>query len=235
VPYDFVVEKPAVGAPTDIRIPFTQFKALNLPGTPAVVSGDRTTMIYIFAEAVESGLYLNALSLVELRAPEGLGTPVRTAAGLQLGGAASGAWKPVFDGQSLRGFVADIENAWQVRDGHLVHDNSIDNAAQTEEEFGDGEIRFRFELKGVSHFWAAVRQDAKGGSVRTRLDENETAALPEGEHELLFSCRGDKVTIALDGKPRPVEDNGHSRTGRIQFNSFGGSFRIRSLDYREVR
>jgi hypothetical protein len=236
LPYDVVLEKPAVGVPTEIRIPFSQFRALSQPGTPAVVPGDRTTMIYVFSEAVDSGLRLDALSLVELRAPDGPGTPVRGAGGAPpAGAAAAGSWKPVFNGQSLRGFVADIDNAWHVQAGCLVHDNGVDNAAQTEEEFGDGEIRFRFEAKGVSHFWVAVRQDGKGGSAGTRLDENETAALADGEHELLFSCRRDKVSITLDGKPRTVEENGHPRSGRIQFNSFGGSFRIRSLDYRELR
>jgi hypothetical protein len=70
VPYDFVVEKPAVGVLTEIRIPFTQFKAINLPGTPAVAPGDLTRNIYVFGEAVDCGLSLNALSLVEIRAAE---------------------------------------------------------------------------------------------------------------------------------------------------------------------
>jgi hypothetical protein len=235
VAHDVVLEKPAVGVPTEIRIPFTQFRALNQPGTPAVAPGDRTTMIYIFGDAVDCGLRLDALSLVEIRAPEGRGNPVRTSLDVQQRGAAGDPWKPIFDGRSLRGFVTGIEDAWHVQDGRFVHDNPVDNAAQTQEEFGDGDIRFRFEIKAVRSLWVAVRQDGKGGSFCIRLEGSEIAALQGGEHELLFSCRGDKVTAVFDGKARPVEGAGNPRTGRIQFNSFDGSFRIRSLEYRESR
>jgi hypothetical protein len=70
VPHEVVLEHPTVGVATEIRIPFSQFKAFCRPGTPAVVPGDQTTMIHIFGEAIDCGLRLDALSLVELRPPE---------------------------------------------------------------------------------------------------------------------------------------------------------------------
>jgi hypothetical protein len=70
VPHDVLVEHPAVGVATEIRIPFSEFRAINQPGTPAVAPGDQTTMIYIFGEAIDCGLRLDALSLVEIRPPE---------------------------------------------------------------------------------------------------------------------------------------------------------------------
>jgi hypothetical protein len=70
VPHDVIVEHPAVGVATEIRIPFSDFKAIHQPGTPAVAPGDQTATIYIFGEAIDCGLRLDALSLVEIRLPE---------------------------------------------------------------------------------------------------------------------------------------------------------------------
>jgi hypothetical protein len=69
VPCDFVVENPAVGVPTDIRIPISRVKSIYQSGSPAAVPGDQTRMICIFGEAIDCGLRLDTLSLVELRSP----------------------------------------------------------------------------------------------------------------------------------------------------------------------
>jgi hypothetical protein len=226
VPCDFVIENPAVDVATEVRIPCTEFRASYLPGTPAVVPGDKTPCIYIFGEAPECGLRVDALSLVEIRL-------FATGSPAQAGG--SSAWKPIFDGQSLQAFSQGIENAWRVQNGVLVHDNGVDNACQTANDFGDGDIRFRFELKGVGKISFTVRQDGTGGAYALLIDGGEIAGLQGGDHELIFSCRGDSVTATLDGKPRPVERRGRPRSGRIQFNAFEGIYRLKALDYREAK
>jgi len=130
--------------------------------------------------------------------------------------------------------VQDARNDWPVKDGYLTNRQGVDNAAQTKEEFGDGEVRIRFEARGNSALWFNIRQQgATGYSV-------DLKAIPDlqnqKEHELLFTLRGPSVTAAVDGKPIPVTPNGTPLKGMLQFNcSVDGTLRIKSLEYRELK
>jgi hypothetical protein len=67
IPCDVSVPAPVVGTPTEVRIPFSDFKpAYGGPG-PNLAPGEQTTMIYIFSIKPDSGLRLDALSLIEIR------------------------------------------------------------------------------------------------------------------------------------------------------------------------
>jgi len=50
----------------------------------------------------------------------------------------------------------------------------------------------------------------------------------------VFRCVGEVVTATLDGEEVFVEVEGQSRSGRIQFTGTGKSFRILSLETREL-
>jgi hypothetical protein len=141
-------------------------------------------------------------------------------------------WRKVFDGQTLKAFSSLVANAWRVENGELVHDNAVDNAAITQEDFGDGELRFRFEVKGVQFLWFRFRVSGKG-SYYVEFRNQDVQALEGAEHELLFACRQGTVSATLDGKPVPARADGlPSSAGKVQFNTVGGSLRIKAMDVR---
>jgi hypothetical protein len=150
----------------------------------------------------------------------------------ELAAALEAPWRPIFDGRTLGAFPPGLDNAWRVEDGYLIHDNSVDNAAITRENFGDGDIRVRFEVRGASRVSFRFRLDGKGHCY-IELVGTTLASLGEGEHELLLSSRDDTASAALDGKALPLAKVGQSRAGMIQFNSIGGSLRIKSMEFRK--
>jgi hypothetical protein len=143
-------------------------------------------------------------------------------------------WRPIFDGRTLRGFVSGLDNSWRVEDGVLIHDNTVDNAALTQEHLGDGEIRIRFEVRGSSRLAFRFRLESKG-HYAVEWASPATAALEGREHELLFSGRNDTASATLDGIAQPIVKFGQPGDGMIQFNTSGGSLRIKSLEFRPVR
>jgi hypothetical protein len=139
-------------------------------------------------------------------------------------------WKPVFDGKTLEFLQRSSRSGWEVRDGALVP--AVSNAGQTTAEFGDGEVRIRFEAKEVNVVYFMIR---KAGSEGTVAKWNTSAFRPyEGKPcELLFTCRGDSVTASLNGQSVPVEATGSPRKGILQFNAQAKLFRILSIESRE--
>jgi hypothetical protein len=138
-------------------------------------------------------------------------------------------WRPLFDGTSLS-VLRGGEGSWKAETGALVYIPGTDDAAQTREDFGDGEMRIRFEVKDASIVWFNLRQGAASGySVGW---ENEIKSLEGKPHELIFTAKGDQVTATLDGKPIPVSCNGPSKSGPLQFNAKGKLCRILSIDVR---
>jgi hypothetical protein len=65
MPMDVQVPNPVVGAPTEIRIPFADFKPAYAQA-PALAAGETARMFYIFGSP-GCGLRLDSFSLVELR------------------------------------------------------------------------------------------------------------------------------------------------------------------------
>jgi hypothetical protein len=144
-------------------------------------------------------------------------------------------WRPIFDGKTPNFLVREAQNFWLVQDGALIRDLSKgDQAAQTNTDFEDGVFRFRFTIQNGSNVYFAVRQ-AGGGQTRVIFYKPELDALPSGIHEVLITCRGTDVSATLDGNPVKVTVEGkpHPR-GRIQFNSAGGTFRLLSVDMRDL-
>jgi hypothetical protein len=66
-PFDVDIPSPVVGTPTEVRLPFSQFKRPFMKDPPSVVPGDTTQMIYVSGADPGCGLRIDALSLVEIR------------------------------------------------------------------------------------------------------------------------------------------------------------------------
>jgi serine/threonine-protein kinase len=137
-------------------------------------------------------------------------------------------WAPVFDGRTtdcLRNTLG-----WKVDRGTLVNDSTGLNSAQTRFEFENGDLKVRFEGKGGESLFFRVRQNEKG-ATGVFFDAVACRALEGRPHEILFSCRGDAVTVSLDGKPVAPTETQPSRSGCLQFNTTG-ALRVFSIEYR---
>lgn len=145
------------------------------------------------------------------------------------------AWRPLFDGRTLDGFPSLIASAWRVENGALVHDNAVDNAAKIVKPYGDGDLRFRFEVQGAHKLSFTFGLEGQNRGQVVLFGQDEIKPLEGGLRELIIFCRGDASTAAIDGKPVHLQIHGHPRTGVIQFNSNGGCIRIKSIDFREAK
>lgn len=150
----------------------------------------------------------------------------------ELDAALETAWRPIFDGRSTACLSSHCKD-WMVENGALVRPSGSD-AGQSREDFGDGEIRFRFASRNCTHVWFGVRQ---GEGIR-KADFNLTDlnAMGPGPHELVFLCRGEDVTATLNGKPITLQHQGKkSLKGRLQFNFSQGTFQVLGIDHRPLK
>lgn len=141
-------------------------------------------------------------------------------------------WRAIFDGRSLDWMAQQSRSAWEVADGAICLKPGVNNAAQSKDDFEDGEFRIRFETWGAQRVWFAFRQGGEG-FYRIDWQSQAAAALAGGTRELLVALRGDEVTARLDGAPVPVEPHGRPRRGRLQFNATAEGFRILSVEFRQ--
>jgi hypothetical protein len=142
------------------------------------------------------------------------------------------AWKPLFDGKTKESVLRAEAQGWKVEDGALVVIPGIDDAAQTKENFSDGEVRIRFEATGLSKFWFNLRQGGASGVGYAVSMEGDLKNLEGKPHDLIFKARGDQVTASLDGTPVTVAVLGATPSGCLQFNATAKRFAILSLDFR---
>ena len=142
-------------------------------------------------------------------------------------------WVPLFDGKSTEFLASSSISHWKFEEGALVHAGvkADPEPGQTKEKFGEGEYRLRVSLKGeVQNFWFTVLDVFQASFYRTAV-----VAMGEGEHEVVFTCRGGQASATLDGQPTQVRVLGAvPPRGRIKWNSHGGSVRFLSLDYRPL-
>jgi len=138
-------------------------------------------------------------------------------------------WRPLFDG-STTSCLRGNSTGWKVENGALAYIPGTNDAAQTREDFGEGELRIRFEVKDAERLWFLFRQGS-GGGYSISFD-NATKPLEGKPHDLIFVAKGEQVTATLDGKPIPVNFQGAASSGCLQFNAAGKMCRILSLDVR---
>jgi hypothetical protein len=143
-------------------------------------------------------------------------------------------WKPIFDGKTAGCINSTCLNAWQAKDGAIANVPGVDNAGQTRDETGDGDLRIRFESRGNSSLWFTVRQSGANGYSVDLRQLGDLMNLKE--HELVFIMRGTMVTATVDDKPVRVDTRAASARGVMQFNcSTDGSLRIRAIDFRDPK
>jgi hypothetical protein len=179
----------------------------------------------------EARFYSRALTTAEVEAIYRLATPAPGAKAP----ADARPWRPVFDGKTMSAINPACFNGWKVKDGLLCNVTGVDNAAQTSEEFGDGELRIRLESRGNSTLWFIIRQVGPSGC---RLDLTQLGdQMNKGDHEVIFTCRGASITATVDGKPARVDPVGTiPAKGVIQFNcNTEGALRIRSMEFRDPK
>ncbi|HEV3029900.1 MAG TPA: hypothetical protein VG457_20140 [Planctomycetota bacterium] len=142
------------------------------------------------------------------------------------------AWKPLFDGKSKESVLNGDAPGWKIEDGKLLGVTGINDAAQTRENFTDGQVRVRFEGQDLERLWFKLRQGGAAGVGYAINMDGDLKFLDGKPHELIFTARGDKVTATLDGKQTPVLVEGPATSGCLQFNGTGKRLAILSIDFR---
>lgn len=146
------------------------------------------------------------------------------------------AWTPIFDGKSASFLSGPSASFWKIEDGMLtqVAGQTDSQSGQSKDAYGDAEFRVRLFLQSAGQFYIAFRQTGEG-SCRVNIDGPNISKLGNGDHELIFVCRGAQYTATIDGAAVPVGVLGKvAPKGRIQFNSRDGKFGIRSIEYRPL-
>lgn len=198
---------------------------LSLAGAPAADLAPLRGMPLKSIDLRDSGV-VDLAPLGEFKSLETINEqPAREA--LKGGGAP---WRPLFDGRSAD-CLRDTES-WRFEDGALVNVPGARDAAQTRHEFGDGELRIRFEPLGLDGLFFKARQSAEGG-YSLFFDKALLKSLEGRVHEAVFTCRGDQVTATLDGRPMPLGEVKRTRSGCLQFMVQGKSLRITAIDVRD--
>jgi serine/threonine protein kinase len=140
-------------------------------------------------------------------------------------------WTPIFDGRTLD--CLRKASGWKIDKGMIASDSSEQNAAQTNFEFDNGDLRIRFEVRGVDSCAFRARQ-SDAGACSLFFDGVQSRQLEGKPHELVFSCRGIQVTATLDGKALALTEVKPVRSGCLQFNATSGILRIAAIDFRAV-
>jgi hypothetical protein len=127
-----------------------------------------------------------------------------------------------------------VNSAFRMENGVLVKFGAADDAARSDREFGDVEIRIRFEHTASGFLFFAVRQGAEG-SYSVGWGRGSLEKMAGKEHEIVFVCKGDSVTGTLDGQPLELDRRGQPKSGALQFNILEAALRIKSIETREPK
>src|SRR5262245_25429410 len=81
--------------------------------------------------------------------------------------------KPLFDGETTKGWEGDTEHTWRVKDGAIVGGSLTEKVPQneflsTEKEYGDFELKVKFKLLGD----ASKTFVNSGVQIRSQREEN---------------------------------------------------------------
>jgi hypothetical protein len=143
----------------------------------------------------------------------------------------SGAWRPLFDGRTTDFVLPEGAAGWKVEGGALVPLATAASAIKSREEFGDVDLRFRFEFAESSYlvFWG---RQGPAGALGVEWDRSRLEALRGAPHEILLRLRGETATVTLDGLPASGSSRGRILKGPIQIVVVGKGYRITAVDVR---
>lgn len=139
-------------------------------------------------------------------------------------------WREVFHGRSLE-CLQEGGKGWNLEDGAIVNVEGQEVAGRTKEEYTDGELRIRFESKGLEELYFKIRQ-GHGGGYAWDITGQRLRTLGDGPHELVFTAKGAEVTATLDEHAVKLSIEGPAAKGCLQFIPRGGTLRILSIDAR---
>jgi hypothetical protein len=143
------------------------------------------------------------------------------------------AWRPLLDTGNLDGLLGRGNNLWKSENGVIV--NTAPGSLQSQQEFEDGELRVRFEVKDAQYFQVVARQSDTPGYI-LGFDKGNMAQVDGKVNEIIFTMRGDAVSATVNGRPMDfkVEGNSRPRKGRLQCYASSGTFKILSVDLGEL-
>jgi hypothetical protein len=140
-------------------------------------------------------------------------------------------WRAIADGRTLDCLTMGGQGAWRIENGAICNVPGQDSAAQSAGDFGDGEMRFRFESTTADFLNFCVRQ---GGAGQASVELSKNPGLAGKTHELVFRCRGTDISATLDAQSLRVSVSGRPVKGRFQFNIVGGRLQVLGIDFREL-
>ncbi|MGD0088457.1 MAG: SUMF1/EgtB/PvdO family nonheme iron enzyme [Planctomycetota bacterium] len=151
--------------------------------------------------------------------------------------AATGAdrpWKPIFDGKTLDCLSDNRKGTWRVENGAIV--NASGNAScMTKTQFGDGEVRVRFEAADCTYMNIITFAGGAGIHLEGTLNKPHLQALAGRQQELLVLRRGTDVSASVNGEALKFKVLGPpSSQASIQFYVADGTLRLQSIEYREL-
>lgn len=133
---------------------------------------------------------------------------------------ANGEWRPLFDGQSLDGWVERGEATWQVDDGSLTPASPGPGFLATAESFGDFNLRLEFWTDTIVNGGVFLRLPAEGevtqdnaieinisdtspewptGSVNT-IQRHDPGNTTGQWNSYDITAEGDRVVVVLNGE-----------------------------------
>jgi hypothetical protein len=143
-----------------------------------------------------------------------------------------GEWKLIIGPKQFEGLARQAREKWKVDGDAIVKVPGTDDAAQSAADFGDGEFRFQFSVNDCSHFFIKMRQG--NGGFHVNLDRSQLNTMQGKTHEIIIICSGANAKATLNGAPLAIQAEGSPVSGRIQFNTKEGEFRLYSIDYRTL-
>jgi hypothetical protein len=141
-----------------------------------------------------------------------------------------GPWTSIFNGTNKDFLRHNAQQSWELADGALARRE--ENAAQTSQDFADGEFRFRFSVVELSSPVFFVARQGGGGGLRVDSSAWKDFYRPGQTHEIRFVFRGAESSATFDGRPIEIRPFGKlGPSGALQFNG-PPTFRLYSVDFR---
>lgn len=147
-------------------------------------------------------------------------------------------WKPIFDGKTLECIGDRTKDAWRVENGALVNTpGHKDVKFLTKQDFGDGEIRVRFEVADCSSLYIGTyAHPGADSSMRFFFGKAQLNAMVGKAHDLILTRQGTEVRAALDAQaPVALKRSGPAtNAAKLIVSVDDGTIRVLSIEYREL-
>lgn len=143
-------------------------------------------------------------------------------------------WRAVFDGRSTDFLLPATAGTWKVEGGALVSTSADPSLlpAKSKEEFGDVDVRIRFQFESASYLSLWVRQSGEG-ALGLEWDRGRLESLRGVPQEVVIRLRGDRGTLTHNGVTEAAQGRGKILKGPMQITAVGKGLRILAIEVRE--